>query len=370
MFGFTFLRLFIFFFFSIIIGLALSERMDKYVRYRSCLASNRADCTRSCETTTILRLNDTRSRRRGDISGRRCSSCFSSCEGEDVLDRAIAKASIFLDSDKKQRGDEKEDAGHDHFAKLLLSDENGDLQSCCSEVPSTSYCKAEKFSTQYIDDSLLKALESMPSIKQVVLFGCNLDTRPYRLDIPGGTILFDVSPEDIHQYKKSKLKRAKVRPGCLHVEVPVSPSSTSEDLEKLLVRRGYQGSRLSLWILDSMWCGDKKQQFEEVMLHVSNCMAYESILVGSVVGSSDSTIDGDSIKDILAGCSLRGDCFPLKEFAQLHQGEEVASSSAVDDGWLFFAKQVGRSDQEKDIYYHWSKIGEEIDEDYSDFTFK
>ena len=120
--------------------------------------------------------------------------------GGSDLDAALLRA---------ERLAEVEDPGREPYAALLV--QGGE--------PSTSGREAtvQGLGARYVDESLLKALDAMPFIKQVVLFGSNLDTRPYWLAVPRGTILFDVCPQALHDHKRERLKGHKTRPGCLHV---------------------------------------------------------------------------------------------------------------------------------------------------------
>ncbi|QDZ23354.1 hypothetical protein HOP50_10g58920 [Chloropicon primus] len=227
-------------------------------------------------------------------------------------------------------------------------------------------------STRYVDDSLLKAQESFPFIKQVVLFGCNLDTRPYRLQVASGIIFFDVAPEIFQAHKKAKLRGEKVRPGCLHVQVQVPSQASFEDIEKLLARRAFQGSKPSMWTLENMerYCSNFSQ-VENVLVHVSRAMAYDSVLVGTLRLPGD-VVGGDQIKDVLAACNLKGECFRLRDFAAaLHRSDPRALAEGGDrgegmEGWLFYGSQVSRSAAEREIYKQWTDLAEEIDEDYFD----
>ncbi len=83
-------------------------------------------------------------------------------------------------------------------------------------------------------------------------------------------------------------------------------------------------------------------------------------------------IQGSEIKDILARCSLRGECFPLRDFAAANGasgssgrgGGEGEGEGDGPSGWLFYATQVSRSVAESDIYQTWSQLAEEeLDED-------
>ncbi len=70
---------------------------------------------------------------------------------------------------------------------------------------------------------------------QVVLLGCGMDTRPFRLPWPVSTVLFLLAPAEVHAAAAAALKAAgaAVPRGCLLRRVPidlqVSLTRQSED---------------------------------------------------------------------------------------------------------------------------------------------
>ncbi|KAG5603398.1 hypothetical protein H5410_034768 [Solanum commersonii] len=64
------------------------------------------------------------------------------------------------------------------------------------------YCLATKF----IDDKLLETMQSTDGLKQVVLLTDGLDTRPYRLNWPTSTLVFDICPEKVFRGALQKLQ--------------------------------------------------------------------------------------------------------------------------------------------------------------------
>lgn len=307
-------------------------------------------------------LGDPKSRR---AIGLRCSDGSRVFGRADALDIALEKAkNVFLDT--RDGGVGNGDAQGESCAALFAVDE---ATSPLEMEPSTSYAK-DTVSSEYIDSSLLKAMESMSFINQMVLFGCNLDTRSYRLDFPSGKILFDVAPEGIHAYKSSKLKKARTPPGCLHVPIPVPAEAKPEDLDKLLARKGFQGTRPSMWTLEDMdvYCSDY-DEFENVVVHVTKLMALDSFLVGSLGTKGGAGVGRGEIADVLASCNLRGQVFGLREYAAAGGGNSLcgADDQAPLDGWVFFATQMGRSLAEQDVYQAWTQLAEEVDdEEYFD----
>lgn len=113
---------------------------------------------------------------------------------------------------------------------------------CFAQVPSHTRIDLKKrlqhycIATKFIDDKLLRAVNHMDGLKQVfslslilnymvlpqlhkninfltnkmqvVLLSDGMDTRPYRLNWPSSTIIFDISPERVFQKAAEKLKGA------------------------------------------------------------------------------------------------------------------------------------------------------------------
>ena len=288
-----------------------------------------------------------------------CASSFHIFSDDKALETAIEKISSFT------RAEEGVGMVTDPFAEVLLA---ADDVSRETSSPSTSDRNSVNLSTQYLDDCILRALESKPFIKQVVLFSSNLETRPYRLVIPSGTILFDVSPESVHDYKRAHLKDERVPRGCLHVPISVPHNTKLEEVELLMSRRGFQGSKPSIWALQDIdqYCRDE-QDFEEVVVYLSKWMARDSLVMGSIARKKATVV-----KEILAACLLQGDCFSLEAAAKvLYSSEEGGEALNVNEVSLFYAVQTGRSAAERDVYEKWTKLQEEEgDEDYSEFNFQ
>ncbi|XP_027773632.1 uncharacterized protein LOC107023830 isoform X3 [Solanum pennellii] len=107
------------------------------------------------------------------------------------------------------------------------------------------YCLATKF----IDDKLLETMQSTDGLKQVVLLTDGLDTRPYRLNWPKSTLVFDICPDKVFRGALQKLQDAgaKIPRGCMSFHVP----SESFDVENTLCSKGFSGTRPSIWAFQS-----------------------------------------------------------------------------------------------------------------------
>lgn len=125
------------------------------------------------------------------------------------------------------------------------------------------YCLATKF----IDDKLLETMQSTDGLKQVVLLTDGLDTRPYRLNWPKSTLVFDICPDKVFRGALQKLQDAgaKIPRGCMSFHVP----SESFDVENTLCSKGFSGTRPSIWAFQvNIWFLIFLLTFYEVRIHL------------------------------------------------------------------------------------------------------
>ncbi|OMO81949.1 Leucine carboxyl methyltransferase [Corchorus olitorius] len=90
----------------------------------------------------------------------------------------------------------------------------------------------------------------MDGLKQVVLLSDGMDTRPYRLNWPSSTIIFDLSPERVFQKADEKLKGvgAKIPRSCVLIHVPLE----SPDIQQTLRLKGFNGNHPSIWAIQGL----------------------------------------------------------------------------------------------------------------------
>ncbi|KAK7396899.1 hypothetical protein VNO78_18061 [Psophocarpus tetragonolobus] len=137
------------------------------------------------------------------------------------------------------------------------------------------YCLATKF----IDDKLLGTVSLTDGLKQLVLLTDGMDTRPYRLNWPTSTIIFDISPESVFKIAAENLKgvRAKMPRGCIFYHIPLE----SSDIEQAMQFKGYNGSRPSIWALQGFPVMTLAN-FEEVLSMISSLAMKGSLFVGEL----------------------------------------------------------------------------------------
>lgn len=104
--------------------------------------------------------------------------------------------------------------------------------------------------TKFIDDKLINTMHKIDGLSQVVFMTDGMDTRPYRLNWPASTVLFDISPDRIFRQSIQKLEEvgAKIPRRCLLFHVP----SETSDIQQALRSKGYNGSKPSLWVFQGL----------------------------------------------------------------------------------------------------------------------
>ncbi|KAJ4849283.1 hypothetical protein Tsubulata_021556 [Turnera subulata] len=137
------------------------------------------------------------------------------------------------------------------------------------------YCLATKF----IDDKLLRTVNHIDGLKQVVLFTDGMDTRPYRLNWPTSTIIFDVSPERVFKVSAEKLQGvgAKIPRSCLYIHVPLESSNIQQSLRN----KGFNGLRPSIWAIQGSPVMTLAS-FEELLFSISSLAMNGSLFLGEL----------------------------------------------------------------------------------------
>ncbi|CAL5076218.1 unnamed protein product [Urochloa decumbens] len=138
----------------------------------------------------------------------------------------------------------------DPYAAVLLSHNvaHRDMDYLVSHaVPCQDHYR---LTTRYIDDKLQNLISNSEDIRQIVLLTDGMDTRPYRLSWPRLSVVHDVSPGKVFSTATRQLRGsgAKVSRNCVLLHTPLE----SHDLQEGLSKNGFNGNRLSLWLLQGL----------------------------------------------------------------------------------------------------------------------
>ncbi|CAJ1877487.1 unnamed protein product [Sphenostylis stenocarpa] len=226
------------------------------------------------------------------------------------------------------------------------------------------YCLATKF----IDDKLLHTVSLSDELKQLVLLTDGMDTRPYRLQWPNSTIIFDISPESVFKFAAEKLKDAgaKIPKGCIFWHIPQEAS----ELEKAIQLKGYRGSRPSIWVLQGFPMMTLAN-FQEVLSMISSLAMKGSLFVGELPACLAET--ETEIKSLAQSNTRQwvDKLFMSKGFrVEIINYEGVAGSYGKDfatghnNRILFVAEQLLHSDDQMESWRReFQRIENEGDED-------
>ncbi|XP_018474540.1 O-methyltransferase 1, chloroplastic [Raphanus sativus] len=214
------------------------------------------------------------------------------------------------------------------------------------------YCLATKF----IDDKLLQTAKRIDGLKQVVLFTDGMDTRPYRLNWPASTMIFDVSPQKVFDIASDKLQGvgARLPKGCMFFHIPVE----SGDIEQCLRSKGFSGNRPSIWAMQGLPL-ESQSSFEAILSAVSSLAINESYLIGEL--PTDITHQSDLKKWMEKLFMSSGLQVKIVSYEEIAASLGVVLHSQVNhDKILFIAQQLRFSDDQME---KWRQEFERVEED-------
>nr|CAD1829939.1 unnamed protein product [Ananas comosus var. bracteatus] len=236
----------------------------------------------------------------------------------------------------------------DPYAGCLLS---LDVNHCDMEEYAISITGSSpsyyRIATKYIDDKLLNFVSRSDDLRQIVLLTDGMDTRPFRMNWPRSSILYDVSPERIFKVTSQRFKGvgAKVSRGRLLIHIPVESSNLLESF----YRNGFNGGRPSIWAL----------QFSHEREHLSGELP--ACLEGNKF--EDKTAKKERLEKLFMTYGFRVTVVDYEEVAkEMHftLDAPLETSNSV----LFIAEQLRLSDAQMEIWRtQFERIEEEGDEE-------
>ncbi|ESW35110.1 hypothetical protein PHAVU_001G207600 [Phaseolus vulgaris] len=222
------------------------------------------------------------------------------------------------------------------------------------------YCLAAKF----IDDKLLHTVSLIDGLKQLVFLTDGMDTRPYRLQLPTSTIIFDISPEIVFKFAAEKLKDAgaKMPKGCIFYHIPLE----SSDMEQAMQFKGYSGSRPSIWVLQGFPMMTLAN-FEEVLSMIGSLAMKGSLFLGELpacLAETDTEIKSNirqRVDKLFMSNGFRVEIINYEGIAESY-GKDFASGH--NNSILFAAEQLLHSDDQMESWrQEFQRIEDDGDED-------
>lgn len=241
-------------------------------------------------------------------------------------------------------------------------------------APSGQTAALDALVARFLDEQLLKAvslvnMDRKQEYNQVVLVGDAMDTRPFRLPWPAGTVIYLVAAGEVHEMAEAVLAEQGVRVprGCLLRRVAASlPQQMQQQqgdgagsLEAALERAGFRGDRLSVWGLQGCTTlGLGPADVEGILTDASNLAAFDSLILGELPA-----MGRDEVDNLMASFGLLG--APVDVLQQ--QGSERLDASAWPGEvrpWLFISHQKRLSLRQMGIYSEHVAAAEDADEDF------
>ncbi|CAL5076217.1 unnamed protein product [Urochloa decumbens] len=215
------------------------------------------------------------------------------------------------------------------------------------------------------DELLLTALRAARIRDEESRRSDGMDTRPYRLSWPRLSVVHDVSPGKVFSTATRQLRGsgAKVSRNCVLLHTPLE----SHDLQEGLSKNGFNGNRLSLWLLQGLPLPTTRC-LENLLLVISNLAMKGSIFIGELLHFRDNTASMDMG---LEQENLEKLFFTHGFRVSFVQYEDVAKDIGLDvTPWeqhgrmLFRAEQLRFSDAQMESFrMHFERMEEDADEE-------
>jgi methyltransferase (TIGR00027 family) len=122
--------------------------------------------------------------------------------------------------------------------------------------------------TRLLDDALLTAARQ--GTRQVVLLGCGMDSRAFRLPWPAGTTVYEADQPDVLAFKSAVLAEQGARPGCDRIEVPLD---LCRDWPAMLIDAGFVPDRPTAWLAEGFLYALSPDAADEFLDRVTGCSA-------------------------------------------------------------------------------------------------
>ena len=139
-------------------------------------------------------------------------------------------------------------AGADYFIRVLsdhpFSDDDGESRAM------TGLIDILAAHTRFVDEFLADA--GRAGIRQVVILGSGLDTRPYRLWWPQGTTVYEIDRPQVLDFKSEQLRRLGAQLAANRCAVGID---LRQDWLAALRRVGFDTAEPTIWIAEQLLVG-------------------------------------------------------------------------------------------------------------------
>ena len=156
---------------------------------------------------------------------------------------SIAKTSLLTAALRAAESKREDRMFNDPYAELLAGAEGFALMQKGIEAAGDQPAIAIR--TSYIDSKIEGALKD--GVRQIVMLAAGMDTRAYRLNFPPGTTIFELDRKEVIDYKKEKLKSARLK--CSHKSIAVD---LRNDWKTPLTQSGFRVNVPTLWLVEGL----------------------------------------------------------------------------------------------------------------------
>ncbi|MGW9437044.1 SAM-dependent methyltransferase [Streptomyces sp. NPDC055607] len=101
--------------------------------------------------------------------------------------------------------------------------------------------------SRFFDDFVLEAVND--GVDQVVVLAAGLDTRAYRLDVPGNVRWYELDQPLVLEFKHQVLRENGAHAGCTYESVPID---LRRDWGAALEAAGFDAGRPSVWLAEGL----------------------------------------------------------------------------------------------------------------------
>ncbi|WP_239097428.1 class I SAM-dependent methyltransferase [Asanoa ferruginea] len=168
------------------------------------------------------------------------------------------------------------------FADPLASElagEQGAAMMSRSEAASGGENRFIPVRVRWFDDAITAAVGA--GIRQVVLLGAGLDTRPYRLDLPGDVDWFEVDRSTLFSLKEPVLAGAS--PCCRRHTVA---ADLAGDWAAPLCAAGFDPTRRTLWVAEGLFFYLAPESVVGVLGEAAALCGVGSLFLADVMGAA------------------------------------------------------------------------------------
>ncbi|MBS1910903.1 MAG: SAM-dependent methyltransferase [Bacteroidetes bacterium] len=177
---------------------------------------------------------------------------------------------------------------NDPYAEVLAGSEGFDFMArmaAATGMPAVDGTSPENpyiaIRTRFIDDVILDA--SLKGTRQIVMLAAGLDTRAFRLDLPGDMHFFEMDREEVLEFKESVLREAGARATRAREVIPVDLTTP---FGEALVASGFRPESESLWVVEGLLPYLDEDQAAGVVRQCTALAAKGSMLVCDMPGRS------------------------------------------------------------------------------------